>query len=217
LLILLAIQNVDQVMGSDTPVKLILTQSIGSTLTNGFEVLAVIALFAAMVMLQLTAARVLWAQARDGQLPAANVMKRVNSSRIPHYAVAVTLGMSIIITLWSSLLSVLAAFTAIAWAFAYGVVVIAGYIVLRRNGLPRHPWGYGRWSKAIFISAIVWSVVLCGVLVWSDPKRVGLGMLGALAVGVVLWYLIPKSRRGRVVGLSDAHIEPLDAGAKITV
>ena len=45
----------------------------------------------------------------------------------------------------------------------------------------------------------------------------GLGMLGALAVGVVMWYLIPKSRRGRVVGLSETNIEPLEAGARITV
>lgn len=216
-LILLAIQSVPQVMGSDTPVKLILTQSIGRTIAGGFEVLAVLALFAAMVMLQLTAARVLWSQARDGQLPAAHVMSRVNASRIPHWAVVVTLALSVVITMWSSLLTVLAAFTALAWAAAYGVVVVSGSVVLRRKGLPRHPWGYGRWSGLIFSAAIVWSVILCVVLVWSDWTHVGLGMLGALAVGVALWFLIPSSRRGRVVGITGPDVEPLERGARATI
>jgi amino acid transporter len=216
-LILLAIRNLDQVMGSDTPVKLILTQSIGSTLSNGFEVMAVVALFAAMVMLQLTAARVLWSQARDGQLPVANVMKKVNSHRVPHVAVLVTLVLSVVIALWSSLLSVLTAFTALAWATAYFVVVVAGYFALRRKKLPHHPWGYGRWSKPLFALAIFWSVVLCAVLVWSDVKHVGGGMVGALAAGVVLWYLIPRSRRGKVVGVTATASDIELPGHSVTI
>lgn len=51
---------------------------------NVFEAVAIVALFAAVVMLQLTGIRVLWSQARDGQIPAASWMRKVsklNASR----------------------------------------------------------------------------------------------------------------------------------------
>lgn len=211
-LILLAIQSLDEVMASDTPVKLILTESLGSTLTNGFEVLAILALIAAMVMLQLTSARVLWAQARDGQLPGAHIMRKVNREQIPHVAVLTCLAMSTVMALWSSLLTVLVALTALAWALSYGLVVLAGLRVVRRGELPPHPWGYGRWSALIFIAAIVWSVLLCGILVWSDVDGVGLGMLGALTAGIVLYRLIPGERRGRVVGVTEDVVMTPAAG-----
>jgi amino acid transporter len=223
-LILLAIKNVAQVQASATPVKLVLEQAVGSWIATGMQDLAVIALFAAMVMLQLTAARVLWSQARDGQLPLASYVDKVNREKIPHIAVFITVVLSAIIVLWSSLLNVLLALTALAWALAYFIVCVVGLPALRRGTLPRHPWGYGRFSVPIFAVAIIWSVVLIGVLVWSNPKQVGLGMLGALALGVILYFLIPSSRRGKVPGLfghsgTPPHddMEPLKSGARITV
>jgi amino acid transporter len=223
-LILLAIQNVAQVQGSAEPVKLILTQAVGHFVAVGMQDLAVIALFAAMVMLQLTAARVLWSQARDGQLPFAKYVKRVNRENIPHVAVFLTVVLAVIIVFWSSLLSVLLALTALAWAVAYLMVCGVGIPALRRGTLPRHPWGYGRWSMPIFVLAMIWSVALVAVLIWSNPKQVGLGILGALALGVVLYFLIPPSRRGKVPGLfgqpgtpPTANIEPTEGGVRITI
>ncbi len=55
----------------------------------------------------------------------------------------------------------------------------------------------------IFGAAIIWSVVICAVLVWSDPKQVGLGMLAAIGVGFVLYALIPRARRGKVAGVTS--------------
>ena len=217
-LLVLAIQNLPAVLGSNQPVKLILETSIGNTITQGFIVLAMLALFAAMVMLQLTAARVLWAQARDGQLPASKVMSYVNKDKVPATAVLVTLVLSVIMTVWSSLLSVLVAFTAIAWALAYGIVIVAGIGAIRGNRLPAHPWRYGRWSLPIFGLATIWSVMLCIILVWSDWKHVGLGILAALAAGVILYFLIPPQRRGKIRGVTDRPgLEPIKAGAELTV
>jgi amino acid transporter len=218
-LLLFAIKDVAQVQASAEPVKLIVSQAVGHTMAGFFQDMAVIALFAAMVMLQLTAGRVIWSQARDGQLPGATVLRKVNREQIPHFAVLLVFALSVIVVFWSSLLNVLVALTALAWAVAYLIVCVAGYPAIRKNRLPRHPWGYGRWSGPIFILAIVWSVVLCVVLVWSNPKQVGLGGLGALAAGIILWFLIPPSRRGKVPGITDgvADVEPLTSGARITI
>ena len=207
LLILLAIPDVRAVMASSTPVKDILDSALGTTLTNIFEVLAVAALIAAMAVLQLTGIRVLWSQARDGQLPASTFLRKVAGNKIPINATIVTFLVSVVFALFSSLLSVLAAMTALAWALSYGVVVTAGFYAVVKNKLPPHPWGYGRFSPVIFGAAVIWSLALCIGLVASDPLHVGLGTLGVIAVGVVIYRCIPKSRRGQIPGVTISHAD----------
>ena len=205
LLILLAIPDVRAVMASATPVKDIMDSALGTTITNIFEVLAVGALIAAMAVLQLTGIRVLWSQARDGQTPAAGFLRKVASNKIPINATIVTFLISVIFALWSSLLSVLTAMTALAWALSYGVVVTAGFWAVVKKKLPAHPWGYGKFSPLIFGAAVVWSVSLCIGLIASDPLHVGLGLLGVVVVGVIFYRSIPSSRRGLVPGVTVDH------------
>jgi hypothetical protein len=41
--------------------------------------------------------------------------------------------------------------------------------------------------------------------VLSDPIHVGLGMLGVIAAGFIIYFCIPPSRRGNVPGVTVAH------------
>jgi len=198
LLTVLAIPDVGKIMVSGTPVKDILSSAVGSTVTSIFEAIAIIALLATMAMLQLTGVRVVWSQARDGQLPAAEWLRRVSKNRIPVNATVVCTLLTVVFVFWSSALSVLAAMTALAWALAYGVVVTAGFGAVVRKRLPEHPWKLGTLSAPVFFGAVIWSVILCVLLVWSDPTHVGLGMVGAIVVGTGLYYLVPASRRGKI-------------------
>lgn len=202
-LLLRAIPSVNGVMASSVPAKYILTSAVGSTVTNIFEALAVVALIATMVVLQLTGIRVLWSQSRDGQMPAAGWVRKVSLRRVPVNATLVVLLMSLGFALWSSLLSVLAAMVALSWAMAYGVVVLVGFPAIVRKSLPQHPFSAGRLAPAVFGLAIVWSVILCALLVWGDPKHVGWGAVGMVAVGFVLYFLIPSERRGKIPGLTS--------------
>ena len=197
-LTMLAIPNVNKVMTSATPVKYIFDSAVGTTVTSIFEVIAILALLATMAMLQLTGVRVMWSQARDGQLPAAGWLRKVSAQRIPINATIVCFLLSTLFVFWSSALSVLAALTALAWALAYGVVCVAGFYAVYRKTLPSRPWHLGAASPIVFAVAILWSVVLCGLLVWSDWKHVGLGMLGVIIVGSILYMFIPASRRGQI-------------------
>ncbi len=205
-LIMLAIQDLPAVMESTTPVKLILDTAVGAAFANIFEAVAIVALFAALVMLQLTGIRVLWSQARDGQIPAASWLRKVSAQRIPINATLTIFAISVVFALWSSLLSVLAAMTALAWGMAYGVVVVVGFYGLVKRKLPSHPWHYGIVSPVIFVLAIAWSVVLCALLIYSDPTHVGLGMLLVIASGAVIYMLIPKSRRGKSIDTQAGHL-----------
>ncbi len=208
LLVLLAIPNVQETMASDTPIKYILESSVGTTITNIFEVLAVVALIATMVVIQLTGIRVMWSQARDGQLPGSGVLRKVARNKIPLNATVVVFVLSVIFALWSSLLSVLVAMTALAWAVSYGVVVTAGFFAVLRKKLPPHPWNYGKFSVPIFGVAVIWSVALCIGLVVSDPLHVGLGGLAVIAVGFIIYFLIPKARRGQLGYVTPSQETP---------
>ncbi|HEY9408148.1 MAG TPA: hypothetical protein VIP77_01090, partial [Jiangellaceae bacterium] len=128
------------------------------------------------------------------------------AQRIPINATLTIFAISVVFALWSSLLSVLAAMTALAWGMAYGVVVVVGFYGLIKRKLPSHPWHYGIVSPVIFILAIAWSVVLCALLIYSDPTHVGLGMLLVIASGAVIYMLIPKSRRGKSIDTQAGHL-----------
>lgn len=197
-LTIISIPNVKTMMASGTPMKYILDSAVGHTVTSIFEVIAIVALVATMAMLQLTGVRVMWSQARDGQLPAAGWLRKVSANRIPLNATVVCAAISIVFVFWSSALTVLAAMTALAWALAYGVVVVTGLVALSRHRLPERPFKLGAFTIPIFVGAVLWSVLLCVLLVWSDPTHVGYGMLGAIGAGAVLYFLIPSSRRGRI-------------------
>ncbi len=203
-LVVISIPNVDEMMASATPMKYILDSAVGSTVTSIFEVIAIVALLATMAMLQLTGVRVMWSQARDGQLPGAGWLRKVSAQRIPINATFMCFALSTAFVFWSSALSVLAALTALAWALAYGVVVTAGFFAVTRKTLPAHPWHLGKFSPFVFAVAVAWSVLLCVLLVWSDWKNVGLGMLGVIVVGYVLYMLIPADRRGHISGIDHA-------------
>ncbi|HEY5844085.1 MAG TPA: amino acid permease [Mycobacterium sp.] len=205
-MLMLAIQDLPAIMDSDLPVKDILDTAVGSAFANIFEAVAIVALFAAVVMLQLTGIRVLWSQARDGQIPAASWMRKVSRQRIPINATLTIAAISVVFALWSSLLSVLAAMTALAWGLAYGVVVTVGLYGLLKKKLPDHPWHYGKFSPVIFVLAIIWSVVLCALLVYSDPLHVGIGMLAVIAAGGGIYMTIPKSRRGKSIDTQAGHL-----------
>jgi amino acid transporter len=205
-LLLMAIQDLPAVMGSSVPVKDILDSAIGQTFATVIEAVAIVALLATIAMLQLTGIRVLWSQARDGQMPAAGWMRKVSKQRIPINATLTILAMALLFGLWSSLLSVLAAMTALAWGFAYTVVVTVGFWAVLKKKLPEHPWHYGKFTPVIFVAAIVWSFVLCIVLVVSDPIHVGLGLVGVVVAGCVIYMCIPKSRRGASRDVEPGHL-----------
>jgi hypothetical protein len=116
------------------------------------------------------------------------------------------------LVIWAPLLGVLAAMTALAWAAAYGVVVFFGLLYWKR--LPERPWSYGGWSPWIYGVSLVWSVVLSIALIWSDPGHMIYGFAGVIIIGIVLYLLVPASRRGHITGVThDENGVPLQTAS----
>jgi amino acid transporter len=209
-LVVLAITNLNGALADPAPMTFILRDALGPFLAKFFEVLAVLALFVNMIVLQLTAARIIWSQARDGQAPAAAALSKLNRNRIPVTATILAAALGVAFTLWSSLLTVLIAMTAVLWAAAYAVLVAVAHVAKRQGRMPARPWHNPAW-QAIDAVALVWSVLLCVVLIRQDWHKVGLGFLGVVVIGLVIYHvLIPATRRGRVPGLAAPASPPAD-------
>jgi amino acid transporter len=170
---------------------------LGSAPAETFEILAVVSLFVNMMILQLTAARVMWAQARDGQAPFPRFMTKLSRERIPANAVIVGAVFAVLLIVYTGLLTVLLSMTAILWAAGYAVLIAVVIYAKWRHELPARPFSNGRWSPLVDWVAVIWSVVFCVILIKSNPKDIGWGFAGTIAAGLILYFvLIPKSRRG---------------------
>jgi amino acid transporter len=192
LTLVLGIGNFAAVLGSGNPVGTILHSEIGEAFAAIVTVLAVFALWVNAVILQLAGARVIWAQARDGRFPAARLFARLNREKIPYAGIILGGVIAIAVTLYSSLFAVLIALLAIGWAGAYTVLLIIGYRAKLQGLLPEHPYKPRMW-KVLYPVAIGWSILFCVVLIYQNPRQVGLGTLGAVVIGLILYYvLVPK-------------------------
>jgi amino acid transporter len=212
IILTLSIQSLSAVTSSSIPLMAVLHERLGQVYPQIFEVIAITSLVVTTQVLQLTAARILWSQARDNQLPAAGWFHRLSGKgRVPVNATLVTAVIAFLLTLWSPFLTALAALTAIGWAAVYGITVLVGIVAKRRGQLPAHPWSYGRAGLVFDVISVIWSAILVGVLTYQSPREAGLGFLIVVVVGLVIYYLF-VARRGR--GTEGAV--PVMAQARVT-
>jgi amino acid transporter len=217
---LLLIPNFKVAATQPDVIRYALAPSLGSATAEIFEILAVISLFVNMMILQLTAARVMWAQARDGQAPFPRAMTRLSRDRVPVTAVIVAAVIAVLLIVYTGLLTVLLSMTAILWAAGYAVLIAVLIYAKWRNLLPERPFTNGRWSPLVDWVALVWSVVFCIILIKSNPKDIGLGFAGTIVIGLVLYYvLIPAKRRGVLQDvraeseISESSVTELESGS----
>jgi amino acid transporter len=209
IILTLSITSLSDVTGSSIPLMAVLHERLGHLYPQIFEVVAITSLIVTTQILQLTAARILWSQARDKQLPASGWFHKLSAKgKVPVNATIVTAVIALLLTLWSPFLTALAALTAIGWAAVYGLTVLAGIIAKRRGQLPDHPWKYGRIGNVLDVVSVLWSAVLVGVLTYQSPREAGLGFVIVVVVGIVLYYVaVPRGARSSKDPLAAAMAE----------
>jgi amino acid transporter len=218
IMVLFTVLLITHLTGTDTapdPMRFVMTSALGSGIAKVFEIMAVLSLFVNMMILQLTAARVLWSQARDGQMPFPRVLLKLSRDHVPYVTVIVAAVIGFLFIVYTGLLTVLLSMTAILWAAGYAVVVAVLMYAKARKRLPQRPFSSGRWWVLIDTVAVVWSVFICVVLIKSNPKDVGWGFLGTIVVGLILYFgLIPSNRRGVLKDVrSEDEIRQQEVGA----
>ncbi|SCG39360.1 APC family permease [Micromonospora inositola] len=166
--------------------------------------------FANSLVAQAATSRLLYAMARDGQMP--RVLARVNARhRVPANATLLVAGISLALGLWMasrddgiSLLSTLVNFGAMTAFLALHVSVVVHYVI--RNGSRD-------WLRHLVVP-VVGFVILLFVVINAKVAAQVLGFVW-LGIGVlVLLTFYATGRRPELPALADAAPEPTDEPVK---
>jgi amino acid transporter len=199
----LAIPSLDAVSGHPTPLLFIISHYFPPLVTHATMLLVFISIFACALANLTTLTRMVWAMARDRQLPASRWLARVSAHQVPANAIwAVTL-LSVLFVLWAKVEVVITGIATLAGFVTYAIVVAA---TLGRQG----SWSLAAGTdsgetggqrpplqvpRALSLAALAWILVLLAML--SLPRQAWINSLATLAaVGVGgAWYLVARTKR----------------------
>jgi amino acid transporter len=132
-------------------------------------------------------------------MPAAGFLSKISRRRVPVNGTLVIFAGVVVILIAAAqsatALAVLVALASLAWALSYGLVVSTGLYALMANKLPRRAFSCGRLSLPIYVSAVLWSALIIVIVIWQNPRQVGGGMTAVIAVGAIIYVLVPRPAR----------------------
>ena len=173
----------------------ILSQALGEQMGSGVSVLAAMAMWFCGLGAVTGCSRVIYAFARDGGLPFADVFKKVEPhSHVPVAAIWATVTLAFFAAIYSGAYAVVTSISTISLYFAYTTPV---YLAWRgRNVTPivKGPWNLGKYSHLINFLAICWTIFISTVISAANDGRAGKTMAGLL-IGLGLWYYFRERKR----------------------
>ncbi len=183
----LAIPSVEALSGQPRPLLFIMSAYFPPLVTNAAMVFVFISIFACALANLTTLTRMVWAMARDRQLPASSWLARVSAHRVPANAIwAVTLVSSLFV-IWAKVEVVIVGIATLAGYVTYALVVGA---TLRNRQAAKTRAGTQAGShgtatswhgvpKALALAALGWILLLLAML--SLPRSAWTNSLATLA------------------------------------
>jgi amino acid transporter len=174
--------------------------------------LAIVAMWFAGLSSVTSASRMLFAFARDGGLPGAALLRRVDPrTRTPLHATAACVVAPLALVAVTAPLSeavflAVAALATIALYASYALPIALGAMA-RAQGRWRQPgpWTLGRAGGAVAAAAVAWT---CGVLVVCTlANTLAMGLFAVLVVALAALWFGDVRRRFRGPGVDLAHFE----------
>jgi len=194
-----AVLGATDAAGNKVPAVIaILEQSLGQSAGALVSMLAVMAMWFCGLATVTSNSRTVYAFARDEGMPLANLWKRVSPRhRTPAPAIWLSVVAAFVAALYSGAYSVVTSISTIGLYVSYIVPVYLGWRA-RRDGSwqERGPWHLGRYSSAVNLAALAWTIFICVMLVMPPNQLAGKTMLGATLV-LSVWYAAGEGRRFR--------------------
>jgi amino acid transporter len=194
----LAIPSLEVAVASPVPFAYIMAHHFSFAFTNIVMGIILLEIYACSLANLTILGRVLWAMARDRQLPASSWFGALNSHKVPANAMWLSAIVAVAFTWWARHQAVIAGVSGLAAYATYQMVV--GCALLYRHE-SSEPIAEGRKAivpKALGISALAWLLVCMGALAlprsaWSNDK--------AILVGLIFGLCVRISTRGKRRGL----------------
>lgn len=199
----LAIPSLDAVSQHATPLLYIIGSYFPGYVVAAALALVSIAIFACVLANLTTLTRLVWAMARDGQLPASRFLSRVSVHKVPANAIWVVIPITAIFTIWAQVEVVIMAICTFAMYATYGMVVAAVLWGKNRRSDERDVKERKRVSRALCLATLVWIASIIALLVFMTAVtmtrlvllEIAAGMMLLGLVGVVYYCLRQKSEK----------------------
>ena len=140
--------------------------------------------------------RMMYAFARDGGLPASNMLKQVSPTlKTPVAAVWVSAILSVAATLYAAAFSVLAVGCAVFLYISYIMPIAAGVLAEGKTWKHKGPFDLGSSSKLIAVLAVIGGGFLVIVGIQPPNEKVLYVTIAMLVVMAVFWFVFGESKR----------------------
>jgi amino acid transporter len=209
----LAVPNLETASHHPTPLLYI----IGSYFPNYVVDLALafvsIAIFASVLANLTTLTRLVWAMARDGQVPAARFLAKVSVRKVPANAIWVVIPITALFTIWAQVEVIIMVLCTFAMYATYGMVVAA--VLWGKNPRPDHRDAAERKqvSRPLCFTTLAWIISINVLLAYMTYKTTTRLVLYEIVAGMVLLglagyiYYTLRYKNGRAVALQPAEEE----------
>ncbi|RCH87084.1 hypothetical protein CU098_007147 [Rhizopus stolonifer] len=195
---LFSIQDMEELVGSSSPLVTFFLRATNSSLTAFFLIILLVTQFASLCNSILATSHIFWAMARDGCLPFSKYLYKLGSNDIPTRCLFLQLVISIIIMMptfgsivyWEAIMSA----SVICINVSYGIPFLCR-LIWTRDSLPKGPFSLGRFSLAINTISVAWvcffAVILCipsvspvapDTMNWASVMIVGI-----MGFSIVFW------------------------------
>ena len=174
----LAIPSLAEAKQQPAPLLYIMQAHLPSFLITGIMLCVFLAIYASALANLTSLTRMLWAMARDFQLPQSEWLGRINTRRVPANAIWVATAIAIVFTCWAKVETVMTSISAQAGYITYAIVVGAatwGHASRCIGDAPRTI----RIPRLLAGAALVWLLV---VIVMLSLPQSGAGWMGAVAM-----------------------------------
>jgi amino acid transporter len=182
----------------------ILSQALGDRAGTAMSWLAVLAMWFCGVTCITSTSRMIYAFARDGGVPFSRLWRKVDPKHLtPAPAVWLAVSVAFLVAISSGAFSLITSMSTVGLYVSYILPIYLGWRA-RRSGawVGMGPWNLGRFSGAVNIAAMAWTVFICLILVMPPNQFAGEAMLAITAL-LTAWYWISERRRFKATAMPE--------------
>jgi amino acid transporter len=195
-----SIQDIKKVTLSESAVAQIMRDQLGSVVEKILLVAVTFSFFAAGMVTMATAARLVYAMARDGRFPLHSTFRRINpttSTPIPATLLILAGGVALMLFLPGDALIQLITAGTILPVLIYGGTVVLFLAVRKRLEARDGAFSLGRWELPVAVLALLWLLIALTVLVVPHEARIPIYIvLGLIAAGAAFFIAMLAFDRG---------------------
>lgn len=217
ILALPAMDQIPEIMKTTGLATYIIQNVMGSTWGLIMLAIIVLAQFACGLSSMTVFQRVIFSQARDGNLPFSNQLKKVAKNGAPYMATIVGTILMALLNIFAKVLATVTSIATLGFYFGY-LIVIAIALVARKNGRWDEigPWNLGKHWIWISVVAIIWNLYI-SIAVVLPPNFITLEIFGGIMLVLAIYYFVVMRKKlsAQSGTLSTDELEKIERAAKI--